>query len=419
MNGKTRKGLLQYKWELVILLSISFFFNQADRQIFNVVLSSIRDDLGLSDANMGLIASVFILVYALMVPVGGLLGDRINKKHVVFFSLLFWSSSTLLTGLSFSLIQLIILRSVATGGGESFYAPSANALICEYHDETRSTALSVHQAASYLGVVASGYLTGLIADHFGWRSAFYLFGGFGIMLAAILFVRIKDSPSSNITDAQTKEKIRVKELLKVFFRKPTAIFLTLAFAGMIFVNVSFLTWMPTFLHEKFNFNLSRAGFDSTFYHFLAAFFGVMAGATLADKLAQRYFGIRGFIQMIGLYAGAPFIYIMSRSESFLIIYLALTLFGFCRGLYDSNIFAALYDVIEKPFRSTATGLMLMFAFVVGASAPYIMGLLKPVLGLSSGMALLSFIYIGSATSILIALIFFYKRDRVMPIENIE
>ncbi|HOF21186.1 MAG TPA: MFS transporter, partial [Bacteroidales bacterium] len=113
-------------------------------------------------------------------------------------------------------------------------------------------------------------------------------------------------------------------------------------------------------------------------------------------------------------AGAPFIYILSRSESFLIIYLALTLFGFCRGLYDSNIFAALYDVIEKPFRSTATGLMLMFAFVVGSSSPYIMGLLKPVLGLSSGMALLSIIYIVSATSILIALIFFYKRDRVMP-----
>jgi len=414
MIEKTRKGLLQYKWELVILLSISFFFNQADRQIFNVVLSSIRDDLGLSDANMGLIASVFILVYALMVPVGGLLGDRIKKKHVIVFSLLFWSASTLLTGLSFTLIQLIILRSVATGGGESFYAPSANALICEYHDETRSTALSVHQAASYLGVVASGYLAGLIADHFGWRTAFYLFGGFGIILVVILFVRIKDSPSSNIPDAQAKGKIRVNELLKVFFRKPTAILLTLAFAGMIFVNVSFLTWMPTFLHEKFNFSLSRAGFDSTFYHFLAAFFGVMAGATIADKLAQRYFGIRGFIQMIGLYAGAPFIYIMSRSESFLIIYLALTLFGFCRGLYDSNIFAALYDVIEKPFRSTATGLMLMFAFVVGSSSPYIMGLLKPVLGLSSGMALLSIIYIISATSILIALIFFYKRDRVMP-----
>jgi len=414
MIEKTRKGLLQYKWELVVLLSIPFFFNQADRQIFNVVLSSIRDDLGLSDANMGLIASVFILVYALMVPVGGLLGDRIKKKHVIVFSLLFWSVSTLLTGLSFTLIQLIILRSVATGGGESFYAPSANALICEYHDETRSTALSIHQAASYLGVVASGFLTGLIADHFGWRFAFYLFGGFGIILAAILFVRIKDNPFSNIPDTQAKKKIRVNELLKVFFKKPTAILLTLAFAGMIFVNVSFLTWMPTFLHEKFNFSLSRAGFDSTFYHFLAAFFGVMAGATLADKLGQRYFGVRGFIQMIGLYAGAPFIYILSRSESFLIIYLALTLFGFCRGLYDSNIFAALYDVIEKPFRSTATGLMLMFAFVVGSSSPYIMGLLKPVLGLSSGMALLSIIYIVSATSILIALIFFYKRDRVMP-----
>jgi fucose permease len=104
---------------------------------------------------------------------------------------------------------------------------------------------------------------------------------------------------------------------------------------------------------------------------------------------------------------------MSKSESFLIIYIGLTLFGFCRGLYDSNIFAALYDVIEKPFRSTATGLMLMFAFVVGSAAPYIMGLLKPVAGLSVSMAFLSVIYIFSASCILIALIFFYKKDRVI------
>ncbi len=412
------KIFLQYKWELVALLSLSFFFNQADRQIFNVVLPSIRDDLGLSDAKMGLIASLFILVYALMVPVGGLLGDRIKKKYVIVFSLLFWSAATLMTGLSYALIQLIILRSVATGGGESFYAPSANALICEYHDNTRSTALSIHQAASYLGVVASGYLTGLIADHFGWRMAFYMFGGFGIILAGLLYFRVKDNSVYENTGKQTEEKIKISGLLKMFFKKPTAILLTLAFAGMIFVNVSFLTWMPTFLHEKFNFNLARAGFDATFYHFLAAFIGVMAGATIADRLAQKYFRIRGLIQMTGLYAGAPFIYIMSKSESFLIIYIALTLFGFCRGLYDSNIFAALYDVIEKPFRSTATGLMLMFAFVVGSSAPYIMGLLKPVFGLSDGMAFLSVIYIFSASCILVALVFFYKRDRVLTVQNI-
>jgi sugar phosphate permease len=407
-----KKICIPYKWELVILLSIAFFFNQADRQIFNIVLPSIREDLGLSDADMGLIASIFVLFYALMVPVGGVLGDRVKKKYIIFFSLLVWSSATLTTGLSFTLLHLIILRSIATGGGEAFYAPSANALICEYHPDTRATALSIHQAASYFGVIASGYLTGYIADHYGWRAAFYVFGGFGIILATILYFRIKDTQSLQNPVSECEPKIRVNELLRIFFRKPTAILLTVAFAGMIFVNVSFLTWMPTYLHEKYSFSLARAGFDSTFYHFVAAFAGVFVGARITDKLASKIFGIRGFIEMISLLLGAPFIYFMGKSESMVIVYFALTMFGFCRGIYDSNIFAALYDVIEIPFRATATGIMLMFAFIVGSGSPYILGALKPVYGLSDGLAFLSVVYVFSSFCILIALIFFYKRDKV-------
>ena len=76
-----KKLLIPYKWELVILLWLAFFFNQADRQIFNVVLPMIRDDLGLSDADMGLVASILTLVYGLLVPVAGFLGDRVNKKY--------------------------------------------------------------------------------------------------------------------------------------------------------------------------------------------------------------------------------------------------------------------------------------------------------------------------------------------------
>jgi sugar phosphate permease len=407
-----KKINIPYKWELIILLWLAFFFNQADRQIFNIVLPSLRDDLGLTDADMGLIASIFTLFYGLMVPVGGILGDRINKKYILIISLLVWSAATLTTGFSFTLIQLVILRSLALGGGEAFYAPSANSLICEHHQNTRATAISIHQTALYVGIIGSGYLTGFIADSFGWRMAFYLFGGFGIILSILFYFRIRDSKvllSAVITPGVKKS---VKEVIKVFFTKPTAILLALAFAGMQFAGVGFLTWMPTFLHEKFNFSLARAGFDSTFYHHIAAFIGVIVGARIADKLAQKYFGIRGFVQMVGLLIGAPFIIIMSKSDSILIIYIALTFFGLCRGIYDSNIFAALYDVIEIPYRATATGIMLMFAFVVGSLSPFILGILKPIFGLSNGLAFLSIGYFLAAFFILIALIFFYKRDKV-------
>lgn len=407
-----KKFFIPYKWELVILLWIAFFFNQADRQIFNIVLPSMRDDLGLTDADMGLIASILILFYGLMVPLGGILGDRVNKKYILIISLLVWSAATLATGLSYTLVQLVLLRSIATGGGEAFYSPSANALICEYHRETRATALSIHQTALYVGIIGSGYLTGYIADLFGWRMAFYLFGGFGILLAGILYFRLKDSQIVRSAVETSGMRTGIRDVLAVFFRKPTALLLALAFAGMQFTGVGFITWMPTYLHENFSLSLARAGFDSTFYHHVAAFLGVIIGARIADKLAQRVIGIRGLVQMAGLMVGAPFIYVLGKSDSLLVLYVAMTFFGFCRGAYDSNIFAALYDVIEVPYRSTATGMMLMFAFVVGSAAPYILGVIKPIFGLSNGLAFLSVGYLFASACILVALIFFYKKDRV-------
>jgi sugar phosphate permease len=406
------KRVFPYKWELILLLWLAFFFNQADRQVFNVVLPSIRDDLGLTDASMGLIATLLILVYGLLVPIAGMLGDRYNKKYIIIISLLIWSSATLFTGLSYTLLQLILLRSVATGGGEAFYSPSANAIISEQHKKTRATALSIHQTALYVGIICSGYLTGFIADLFGWRTAFFVFGGFGLLLAVILYFRMKDTLVLQNSSNTHESRKSIKEVLSVFFKKPTALLLTLAFAGMNFVGVGFITWMPTFLVEKYHFTLARAGFDATFYHHTAAFIGVLVGARIADKLAHKITGIRGLVQMAGLFIGAPFIYLMSKSDSILIMYIALAIFGLCRGIYDSNIFAALYDVVEAPFRSAATGFMLTFAFIIGSISPFILGVLKPGFGLSNGLAFLSVVYVFSALCILVAILVFYKKDRI-------
>ena len=93
---KVRKG---YKWEVLALLWVAYLLNQADRQVFNVVLPLIREDLGLSDVAIGSIATVFNLFYAVLVPIGGLVGDRFSRKWIVTGSILFWSVATMFTGL--------------------------------------------------------------------------------------------------------------------------------------------------------------------------------------------------------------------------------------------------------------------------------------------------------------------------------
>ncbi|MBL8235168.1 MAG: MFS transporter, partial [Bryobacterales bacterium] len=136
-----------YRWELVFWLWCAFFLNQADRQVYSVVLPQLRTELQLSDIEAGLVATLFSLALALCVPVAGWAGDRLDRRRIVLVSLAGWSLSTLLTGFSTGLVFLVLIRSAATGAGEAFYAPAAYALMAAHHAETRSRAMSVHQTA--------------------------------------------------------------------------------------------------------------------------------------------------------------------------------------------------------------------------------------------------------------------------------
>ncbi len=399
----------KFKWELIILLWLVFFFNQADRQVFNIVLPLIKDDLKLTDGQLGLIASVFIAAVGLFVPIAGYAGDTFSKRKVIIFSLILWSAATFLTGIGTGLLTLVFLRSVV-GGSESFYAPSANVLIGETYHKERGFAMSIHQTALYAGIIMSGVLGAFIGEHYGWRVTFYLFGGIGLLLAVLLCIRFRHvSKGQEIT---ILKKVSWLAGIKGLLEKPTAVLLTLAFGCMVFVNVGYLTWTPTFLHEKFNLSLPSAGFSSMFYHHVFAFAGVLAGGKISDHLAKKDQVARLKIQFWGLLLGAPFIYLLGMADSLMWVSVALGFFGFFRGIYDSNIYASLYAVIDPPIRASVSATMIMFAFIIGAFAPYTLGVLKPTLGLSSGIALLSAAYFLGAILIWLAIKFTLVKDQV-------
>lgn len=399
------------RWELLTLLWLAFFLNQADRQIFSVVLPLIRKDLGLTDAQLGLIASALVWTYGLLVPIAGFIGDRFSRRNILGFCLLFWSCATMLTGFCSSMVQFILLRGVATGGGEAFYAPSANALLGENYRKERSFALSIHQTAVYFGIILSGIIAGYIGEHYGWQKAFYLFGSLGIVLAVIFFVRIPKDVVASTVETRQPMMAEIGETARIVIRKPTVIMLTLGFGCMVFVNVGYLTWMPSFLVDKFNMSLTDAGFSSLFYHHLGAFLGVLSGAKIADYYAKTNPRSRLVVQALGLLLGAPFIYGISMSNTQLLTYIALFLFGIFRGWYDSNIVASLYEVVSPKIRSSAYGLMLACAFLIGSFAPYLLGVLKPTLGLTTGLASLSGVYVLGSLFLWAGAFLFFDRDK--------
>lgn len=388
------------------MLWFAYFLNQGDRQIFNVVIPLIKEDLQLTDVQLGLVATIFTTVYGCMVPFGGYLGDFLKRKWIVFFSILVFSIGTLCTGFSGGLISLIVLRGITTGGGEAFYYPAATSLISQYHHKTRAMAMSIHQTSLYVGIVASGFIAAYIGEHFGWRASFFTFGLGGLLLCVYLFFRLKDTPQ----EVKEEKRHSIWYVIREIFKKKTVWMLCLAFGGMCFVNVGYVTWMSTFYHEEFQLSLSMAGFTSMFFHFAAALLGVLIGGKLSDKYALKRKTVRMETEFIGLLIGAPFIFLMGYTTNLYVSYAMLALFGFFRGIYDSNLYAALFDVIAPDLRASSVGVMTAFAFLVGALAPLVLGYLKADYGLAFGISFLSVFYLFGALAIFVALKFFFLKE---------
>ena len=367
-----------YKWEVLLLLWVAYLLNQGDRQVFNSVLPLIRDSLHLTDTSVSLIAVFFNLFYAAMVPIGGLVGDRFSRKWVCTLSILFWSVATMFTGLANGVFMLILTRSIATGGGEAFFGPANYSLLGQYHTDTRARAMSIHQTSYYVGVILAGWIAGLIGDRLGWQYSFYIFGGAGVLWAIVMVLRLRDVPRTD--ESAGSSKVSIWDGFKTVFTTPTALMVTIGFCGFIFVITGYMTWVPTFLQENFGQTGAQAGLHSMLWTYVAAFAGVLLAGTLSDKWAAKDPRKRMVIQGAGLILGAAFLPFMGTVKSIWLLYMCFAGWGFFRAFFDANIYAALYDVTPEHLHASCSSAMIMTGFAVGATAPYILALIKEATG---------------------------------------
>jgi MFS family permease len=433
-----KRGQTSYKWFVVAMLWLVCFFNYADRQAIFSVFEPIKGEMQLSDAQLGVIGASFMWVYAAAAPLAGLVGDRFRRKTLILGGLIFWSLITVATAFSKNYTQLVICRALE-GFGEAFYFPASMSLLSDYHGpDTRSRAMGVHQSSVYAGSIAGGSLAGVMADHFGWRSSFYLFGWFGVALGFVLLFFLKEPQRGQAEAVENLDRIdliaEIRSLLKrpltrlmipvyigaslltlfivkgtaerilimvalaaagvlIQVRTPMARVLILVFVGANFVAMIFLSWMPTYLKRQFGMSLSMAGASATFYLQIASMLGAIAGGVLADRLARKHKSGRMMAQAVGLFAGAPFIFLTGWTLSIPVLVLAMIGFGYFKGMYDSNIWASLYDVVRPERRATAVGVMNAIGWLGGGVGTYAIGVAAPVFGMSGCLSANSVVYL--------------------------
>lgn len=405
----------RYKWIMLALLACAFFFHQADRVLFGLLTIPIQEDLHLSDVQIGIVNTSLFCTLAVTTPLAGLLGDRFSRKWIITASLLFWSLMTACTGLVGGLCGLVFFRSIATGGGESFYCPSAFALIAAHHRETRSVALSIHQSALYCGLMFSGALVAWALHLFGgWRPVFFTFGGLGFLLGVAFVWALKDgcNPAGR---AAPPRGGAVAPALRAYFCNPSALLATGGFVAAVFANNAYLSWAPKFVARKFGLSVGTAGNGTMLYHHLAAFAAIMLGAFVTDALVKRRPRFRLGLQAVALLLGAPALALIGFSSALVGVWASVAAYGVFRGLFEVNAHASLFDVVPPAQRSTAEGLMTMIAFLVGSLSPLMIGLLSDRYGLRGfeiGFAVLGGCYVVGAGMIAASFFFTFNKDRI-------
>ena len=411
-----------YKWWVVFMLWFVCFFNYADRQAIYSVFPRLQAEFGFDKYQLGLIGSAFMWVYAFCAPLAGVVGDRVQRKQLILGGCLFWSFVTVTTGWCGQLWQFVMVRAME-GFGETFYFPASLSLTSDYHSgKTRSRALSFHQSSVYVGTIAGSAFGALFAARYNWRWGFYIFGGLGMVLALVLYRYLREprrGQSEETGKPVSQERLPVGETLRLVFRRPTAVLLMTAFFGANLVAMVFLTWTTTFLIDKFHFDLATAGLVGILLINVASSLGVSVAGPVADRLASRFAGGRILVQAVGLLVGAGFVVLVGRASGVATMLTAMAAFGFCKGFYDSGIFAPLYDVIEPRARATATGFMNTVGWAGGATGTLGFGLLavhgrhaSEVENMSEAIALGGGVYLAAAAILLTTVAFFVRRDLI-------
>lgn len=392
----------RYKWWLVAMLWFVCFFNYADRQAIFSVFPLLQKEMGLSDVQLGIIGSSFMWVYAAAGPFAGWVGDRLSRKTVVLGGLIAWSLVTIATAMSTEYWHLVTFRGLE-GLGEAFYFPASMALISAFHSsETRSRAMSFHQSSVYAGTIAGGTFAGLLGQYYGWRSGFYVFGIAGTILGIVLWKFIREPEEKAVTE--TKVPIRA------IFSHPMVAVLIATFIGANFVALIFLTWLPSYLVRNFKMSLSMAGFSATAYLQIASVCGVLFGGWLADRLTERLsagrggaVGGRARTQAMGLLGGVPFLFLSGWTLDVTVLVLAMVGFGLCKGIYDANIWATLYDYVPPERRATAVGVMNSLGWLGGGLAPVAIAYASQQFGMAACLSATSAIYLAFGLFLLTAI----------------
>ena len=381
----------RYRTYALSMFLLVYVINFVDRQVFSILIEPIRQEIDLSDTQLGLLGGIaFAIFYTFAgIPIARW-ADVGVRKNIVTLAIIIWSAMTMFTATAKSFGGLLIAR-IGVGVGEAGCSPPIHSLISDYYPvEKRATALSIYALGIPLGGAIGTLAGGWIGQYFGWRMAFLVVGLPGLIVAAIFYFTVREPPRGFSEPEQkpaSKEQGSLKDTLAFLWNLRS--FRHLSFAGSLhaFVGYGVTLFIPSFFIRVHKFELA----DTSTYLFLIGLTG-MIGTYLGGYLGDRYgkddkrwyMGVPG----IATFFAVPFALLFyTTNNSTLALFLAVP--AFVLGtMHLGPTFAMTQTLVPLAMRSLASAILLFILNLIGLGlgpvcAGFLSDLLKPQYGVES------------------------------------
>ena len=357
--------------------------NYMDRYVPAGALPLILASFGASDAQGGLLQSMFMIPYALVAPLAGALGDRRRRFAIAGAGVLVWSAATFGSGLAPTFAVLIAAR-IVIGVGEASYTVVTPSLLGDYYPAARrGRALAFFYAALPVGSAIGFGVGGFVGQHLGWRWAFFLAGVPGVLLA-LLLMWFRDPPRGGAEPAEAAPPVETTSppgwralvcYRSYLYNVAGQTIYTFALGGLAF-------WMPTYFSRVRGLPLARASLIFGAVTCLAGFVGTLVGGHLSDRLARRSSAAAFLVSGMGLVVATPFTLLALLAPSPAVFWPAMFVTLALLFMNTGPLNAAIANVLPPALRARGFGLNTLVIHMLGdAISPFLIGLASVSLGL--------------------------------------
>jgi MFS family permease len=363
--------------KVLLLLFLANLLNFFDRTLPAVVIEPIRLEFGLSDFQLGLLSTSFVLVYAIAgVPLGRL-ADTGSRRRVLAWGLATWSAFTGLAGMAWSYASLLVIR-MGVGVGEACYAPAANSLIGDlYPPHRRARAVGIYMLGLPLGLLLAFFTVGPLVEALGsWRAPFFIAAVPGLLLA-LLFLRIVEPPRGGADAIALGEPVRqpIRSLLRI----PTLWWIIFSGLGLNFATYPTSGFLVPLLQRHFGLGLGEAAIYTGLIVGATGLVGLTAGGAIADRMhraserGRLLFGAAMMAVAAALTCAA-----LALGAGSVALFVSLFALGWLACYtYYTCVYPAVQDVVEPRLRATAMALYFAAMYLLGGAAgPSVVGALS-------------------------------------------